>query len=407
MLKRAGVIAAIAAAMSVVVATTAWGSGKAPARASAAAAAKVKCGNTVSIGVAYPATGDAASIGVLQWHWAKYAMSKWNKSHKLKIRLVPGDTQLPNTAQALSVAHQFAGNAKILAVTGPAGSQEVQDTIAVYKKAGLAAVSGSATRVALTRAKKGAPRETTKGYFFRTVPTDGQQGDRDAGYIHSNLHASRVYIIDDQEAYSQGLADQVQADLKKISGTTVTRNSVSQSVSDFSSLITAIPQNTQVVFIPWQLADKAQLFFQQLRAAGKSAIVFGSDGTDAPGTFEPKGGGYVSGFPVDFASKTLKAYEKAHKGSGETFGLPTYTSVWINATAIQMACKAGKGTTTRAAVRSDLLKVKLSKKQSLLGFPVKFLKGNKGSYQGAGDMGGSANFAVYKVASNGNYIRVG
>jgi branched-chain amino acid transport system substrate-binding protein len=408
MLKRVGAVVAVAAAFAVAVSTTAWGSAKAPARASASAGAttKVKCGKTVTIGVAYPATGDAASIGVLQYHWAKYAQKRWNKSHKLKIRLLQGDTQLPNTAQALSVAHTFAGNKKVLAITGPAGSQEVQDTVAVYKKGGLAAVSGSATRVALTRAKPGAPRETPKGYFFRTVPTDGQQGDRDAAYMTKTLKKKRIYIIDDEEAYSQGLADQVQGYLKKVPGTQVTRDHVSQTVSDFSSLITRIPQNTQVVFLPWQLADKANTFYQQLRAAGKNAIVFGSDGTDAPGVFKATGG-YVSGFPVDFSSPVLKAYTKSHGGNGETFGLPSYTATWMNATAIQMACKAGHGKTTRKAVRMDLQKVKLSKKASLLGFPVHFLTKNTGSYQGAGDMASPANFAIYKIQSNGTYVRVG
>jgi branched-chain amino acid transport system substrate-binding protein len=400
-------VAAVLAVAVSALAATAWGSSKAPAKASGSslATASVKCGKKVTIGVAYPATGDAASLGVQQWHWAQFAMKQWNKTHKLKLALIQGDTQLPNTAQALAVAHTFAGNGKILAITGPAGSQEVQDTVSVYKKGGLGAVSGSATRVALTRSKPGTPRETPTGYFFRTVPTDGQQGDRDASWIHTKLKKTRVYIIDDEEAYSQGLADQVQNDLKKVH-INAGRDHVSQTVSDFSSLVTRIPSNTQVVFIPWQLADKAQTFYQQLRAAGKNAIVFGSDGTDAPGTFEAKGG-YVSGFPVDFSSAKLKAYTKAHHGKGETFGLPTFTSVWINATAIQMACKAGHGKTTRAAVRKDLLKVKLTSKQSLLGFPVKFIKGNLGAYQGAGDMASPANFAVYHITNSGAYVRVG
>ena len=53
-----------------------------------------------------------------------------------------------------------------------------------------------------------------------------------------------------------------------------------------------------------------------------------------------------------------------------------------------MACKAGHGKTTRKAVRKDLLKVKLTAKQSLLGFPVQFLNKNKSTFQGPGDMGG-------------------
>src|SRR6478609_7932171 len=169
MLKKIGLVAVLAALISVVVATTAWGSAK--PRTLAAATATVKCGKTVSIGVAYPATGGVAFLGALQFDWAKTARAKWNSSHKLKIKFVQGDTQLTTNAAAnLAVAHSFASNGKILAVTGPAGSQEVQDSAGVYHGAGLAPVSGSATRIFLTRSKPGNTRETAKGFFYRTVP---------------------------------------------------------------------------------------------------------------------------------------------------------------------------------------------------------------------------------------------
>jgi branched-chain amino acid transport system substrate-binding protein len=407
MLKKIGAVAALAVLASVLVATTAWGSASTPRHLSSAAAKVVKCGKSVTIGMAYPATGPAASLGAPQFHWASYAAKRWNKSHHLKIKLVQGDTQLGNSpGLAVPVAHSFASNGKILAITGPAGSQEVQDSIAVYKGAGLAAVSGSATRIFLTRAKNGTARETPKGYFYRTVPNDGQQGDRVAAFIHTTLKAKHVYIIDDEEAYSQGLANQVQADLQKF-GVNAGRNHISQQNNDFSSVITAIPANTQVVYIPWQLPEQAQAFYQQLRSSGHKANVMGSDGTDAPGTFEPKGHGYVSGFPVDFTSSVLKSFEKAHNGQPETFGIPSYTATLVNATAISQACKAGHGKTTRAAVRKRIQKVKLTAKQSLLGFPVAFLNKNKSAYQGPGDMGGTANFAVYKINNAGAYVRVG
>src|SRR5438874_4095463 len=318
MLKKIGLVAVLAALISVVVATTAWGSAK--PRTLAAATASVKCGKKVNIGVAYPATGGVAFLGATQIDWAKYAAKRWNKSHELKIKLVQGGTQLTtNGAANVAVAHSFASNGKILAVTGPAGSQEIQESNAIYKGAGLASVSGSATRVALTRAKAGTPRETAKGFFYRTVPNDGQQGDKVATFIHKTLKKKHVYIIDDEEAYSQGLADQVQSDLKAV-GINAGRNHVAQNVSDFSSLIAAIPNNTQVVYIPWQQAAEAQTFAQQLKASGKNATVMGSDGIDVPGQFEQPGA-YVSGFPIDATSSAYKAFVKAHGGKPETFGV--------------------------------------------------------------------------------------
>ena len=375
-----------------------------PAAVKDAAHALVSCGTTRTIGVAYPATGPAASIGVFQFDWAKFFATRWNKAHpKDKIRLVQGDTQLPNTAQALAVAHSFASNSDMLGLVGPAGSQEVQDTVAVYKSGGLAAVTGSASAISLTRAKPGKPRTTPVNFFFRTVPNDGQQGDRVAFWITKKLKKNRIYIIDDEEAYSQGLADQVQKGLKA-ARKTVTRDHVSQSVSDFSSLITRIPSNTQVVYIPWQLAGKAQLFYTQLRAAGKSAIVFGSDGTFAPGTFSGAGS-YVSSFPVDYNSPVLKAFKAQHGGQEEAFGLPTYTATLVNAKAVMNACK--NGTASRAEVRKNILNTKLTKAESLLGFPVRFVKKNQGAQVGAGDMATPADFGIYRIGSGGKYNRIG
>jgi preprotein translocase subunit SecD len=185
------------------------------------------------------------------------------------------------------------------------------------------------------------------------------------------------------------------------------RNHISQQQQDFSSVIAAIPSNTQIVYIPWQLPGQAQTFYQQLRASGKKAMIMGSDGTDAPGTFQPNGHGYVSGFPVDFTSPILKTFKKAHQGQTETFGIPSYTATLVVATAINKACKAGHGKTTRTAVRKQVQKVKLSAKAGLLGFPIQFLNKNKAAFQGAGDMGGTANFAVYQITSSGGYKRVG
>jgi branched-chain amino acid transport system substrate-binding protein len=395
------VLLPLVATLAVVAAGSGGASTQSPA---AAASALVKCGKTRTIGIAAPLTGDAASLGLQQLRWAKFFVSRYNRAHKKKFRLIQGDTQLPNTAQALAVAHQFASNSKILGLVGPAGSQEVQDTVAVYKGGGLAVVTGSATRVALTRGKPGKPRETPVGWFYRTVPNDDQQGARVSSWIATKLNKKRVYIIDDEEAYSQGLADQVQKLLSAKSGFHVSRDHVSQSVSDFSSLITRIPSNTQIVYIPWQLAPKAQLFFNQLRAAGKRAIVFGSDGLFAPGTFTAVGS-YVSAFPIDFGSAALKAYTRSHGGKAEAFGLPSYTAALVNATAIDKACR--NGTASRAEVHKYIKKTKLLKARTLLGFPVRFLSRNTGASQGAGDMAAPADFAIFHIESGGKYVRVG
>src|SRR2546430_7588939 len=397
MLKKVGLVAVLAALISVVVATTAWGSAKAPARASASAAANasVKCGKTRTIGMAAPVTGPASDIGNQQIRWAKYFVKRWNKKHgKARIKVVLGDTQLGvDTAFAVKVAQSFKSNSKLLAVVGPAGSQEVVASTTAYKAGGLGFVSGSASRTSLTDGHTDGNR---RGYFYRTVPSDAAQGPTVANWMTKKLKWKRVYVIDDQETYSQGLADGVQKILNN-RGVTTKRDSISQKDSDFSSVIAKIPSNYQGIYIPWQLAPQAQAFGQQLQAAGKSHItLFGSDGLFAPGVWKIAGS-YDSAFPYNPANSIVQTYVKAHKGNGEFFGLPSYVAAQVVVGAVTRACKAGHGKTTRAAVRKQIAKTQL--KSSILGFPV--------AYQKSGEMKLPAAYGIYQIQKDGSFKRLG
>jgi branched-chain amino acid transport system substrate-binding protein len=392
------VVAALFAAGVAVLATAALGSTKSPSKAGKAgsvSAAAITCGKTRTIGLAAPYTGPAADIGNQQVRWAKYFVKRWNaqKANRNKqIRVVNGDTQLGvDTAFAVKVAKAFASNSKVLGVVGPAGSQEVVASTSAYKGGGLGFVSGSASRTTLSDGHTDGNR---RGYFFRTVPNDGAQGPTVANWMTKELKWKRVYIIDDQEAYSQGLADGVQKILAG-RGVKVTRDSISQTDSDFSSKIAKIPNNTQGIYIPWQLAPQAQAFGQQLRAAGKAKIkLFGSDGLFAPGVWKIVGS-YDSAFPYNPASSVVKTYIRAHKGNGEFFGLPSYVAAQVVVGAVTRACADGKA--TRAEVRRQIAKTKL--KTSILGFPV--------SFTAAGEMRTPANYGIYQIQSDGSFKRIG
>ena len=394
MLKKIGFVAILGALVSVVVATTAWGSAKSPAHRNAVAAKTIKCGKVRTIGMAAPITGPASDIGNQQVHWAKYYVKRWNKSHsRARIKMVMGDTQLGvDTAFAVKAAKSFASNSKLLGVVGPAGSQEVVASTSAYKAGGLGWVSGSATRTTLTDGHTDGNR---RGFFYRTVPNDGQQGPTVANYMTKKLKWKRVYIIDDQETYSQGLADGVQQILNS-KGVTTKRDSISQTQSDYSSVIAKIPNNYQGIYIPWQLAPQAQAFGQQLQAAGKAKIkLFGSDGLFAPGVWKIAGS-YDSAFPYDPGSKVVKTFVKAHGGNGEYFGLPSYVAAQVVVGAVNRACKAGHGKTTRAAVRKQIAKTNL--KSSILGFPVRFQK--------TGEMKLPASFGIFQIQKNGSFKRL-
>ena len=350
----------------------------------------ISCGKTRTIGLLAPITGPAASIGILQVKWADFYVRTYNAKHKTKFKLMKADTQLGGAngnAEALKSAQAIRGSSKVLGVVGPAGSNEVKGTTAVLNGGGLGFVSGSATGTTL------ATDGTRTGYFFRTVPPDSAQSKNVANYITQKLKYKRVYIIDDQEAYSTGLSDEVQTILKA-RGVTVTRDGVSQQQSDFSSLIAKIPRDTQLVYIPWQLPPKGQAFGQQMKTAGKASIkLMGSDGLFDPAFASVGSNVYDSFFPVQPTDASIKAYKKSHGGQGDYFGAPSYVAAQVVGEAIDRACKDGKA--TRAEVRGQIAKTKL--KTSLLGLPVSFTRG--------GDLKGGS-FGIYQ-SKNGAFARVG
>src|SRR3954451_15520554 len=226
MLRKSGLIALAAGLAALPAAASAVARPAAQSAASAASAASCKSG--VQVGMLAPVTGPAGSIGSDQLHWAQYYFTQWNKAKgHVKVKLVQGDTQL-DPSKASTVAQSFASNGKILAVIGPAGSDEVQAVAPILRKAGLAFASGSATRVSLSNGSQ-------KGYFFRDVPNDGVQGPTAANYMFEKLgvkSGSAVMVVDDQESYSTGLADIVGPSLSG-KGIKVNSESISQKDTDF------------------------------------------------------------------------------------------------------------------------------------------------------------------------------
>jgi branched-chain amino acid transport system substrate-binding protein len=337
-----------------------------------------------SIGFEGPITGPVAVLGQEQVHFADLALAADNKANKTKISLVQGDTQL-NPAQATTVTQQFTSNSKIVAVVGPAGSQEVEAVGPLFARAGIAFISGSATAAALTTGKYPT--------FFRVVSKDSVQGPQDANYIINNLHPKSLMIVDDQEAYSTGLVAAMLPIFKK-AGIKVDDESVSQKVTDFSSLVAKVTPSTSVVVLPWQVAANAQQFGRNLAQQHKKAVIFGTDGLFSPGTFTIAGS-YVSSFGPDItgiaADAAIVAAAKAKYGSFGTFGPPVYAATHVIDEAIASVCKAGQ-TPSASNVLAAIKKT--SEPTSILGQPISFASN--------GDLV-NGKFFLFKIDSSGKY----
>src|SRR5499427_1990982 len=337
-----------------------------------------------TIGMEGPLTGPVAFLGQEQLHFAQLAVAKDNLANHTKITIVQGDTQL-NPAQATTVTQQFTSNSKMVAVVGPAGSQEVEAVGPLFARAGLAFISGSATASALTTGKYPT--------FLRTVSKDSVQGPQDANYIVKNLHPKGLMIVDDQEAYSTGLVAAM-VPIFQAAGIKVDHESVSQKVTDFSSLVAKVTPATTVVVLPWQIAANAQQFGRNLAQQHKKALIFGTDGLFSPGTFTINGS-YVSSFGPDItaipADAALAAAAKAKFGNFGTFGPPVFAATHVVDTAIAAVCKSGQ-TPSRSNVLAEIKKT--DEATTILGQPIKFTS--------SGDVV-NGKFFLFKIDSTGKY----
>ncbi len=379
-----------------------------PASHSSAAATKAS-GLCQTAGIAYagPLSGGAAFLGDDQHNWMKLFISYWNSGKKIpgvpatmkRVKLVDaldGDSGL-DPQKAATVAAQIVGNSKVLGLVGFAGSNENLGGVPVLIRGGVPAVSGSATLDALTDGTTLKP-----GYFFRVVPNNSAQAQLGVSFMLSKLglkSGDKVMVVDDAEAYGIGIANAAGSKLKG-AGVTVDRESQDQKNTDYSALAQkAVAEGVKVVYAPTQIASDSQLFAQQLKAAGYKGAFFATDGSFDNTSFTFVGA-YVSFFATDIYQ--LKAVHSivhdfaAKYGKTTPFGAPSWVAAQAIAMAIATSCTDGK--TSRAEVRADLAKVKMS--ASLLGHPISFTK-NGDVATGGVTVFQIAPGKVYKLVSSG------
>ncbi len=373
---------------SVIIAVTAIGTlvaaGCSSSSSSSTSTSTTTMACVASTGMEGPLTGPVASLGQEQLHFAELAVAMDNAANHTHITLVQGDTQLTPSI-AVTVTQQFTSNSKIVAVVGPAGSQEVEAVGPLMARADMPFISGSATAVALTTGQYPT--------FFRTVSEDSVQGPQDANYIVNNLKPKALMIVDDEEAYSTGLVSAM-IPIFQAAGIKVDHESVSQKVTDFSSLVAKITPAETVVVLPWQIAANAQQFGRDMAQEHKNAVIFGTDGLFSPGTFEITGS-YVSSFGPDItaipADAAIVAAAHAKYGSFGTFGPPVFAAQHVVDEAIASVCKAGH-TPTRANVLAAIRAT--DEPTTILGQPIQF--------NAHGELV-NGKFFLFKITSSGKY----
>lgn len=253
---QAGVIAALALVLSLTLAACGGGS------------------DTIKIAYQGPLSGGEAQTGIDEQNAVKFAIELYNATNpEKKIELVSADDQGDGTVAA-GVAPGIANDESIVAVVGPAYSGATIASLPYYKEAGMPLISPSATKVSLT--DPAAAGEFGGPVFHRIPATDKIQGPALGKLAVSGVAAPKVFVVDDQTAYSVGLVEYLVPSLPK--GALVGTDSTKNDTADFAPTVAKIKSKGANVVIYTGYYSQAAVLVKQLRDGGYKGIFAGGDG---------------------------------------------------------------------------------------------------------------------------------
>ena len=154
--------------------------------------------STYKIALVGPMSGENSSNGKAMSYGINLFLEqlKQNSEIDFDIKLVIYDDE-NSVEKAHKIALDIASDHNILMVIGHYYSSTSIAAGKVYQKAGIPAITASATSEGVIRDNK---------WYFRIIPGNAFQGSFIANYIHSVLKKKTVIIISDRDSYGSDLA---------------------------------------------------------------------------------------------------------------------------------------------------------------------------------------------------------
>ncbi len=253
-----------------------------PAEATAAAATS-GAPTVVKIGQAAPLTGPQAHIGKDNDNGVRLAIDEINATKPtiggkaVTFEVMSEDDQAdPKTA---TIVAQRMIDAGIVGIIGHLNSGATIPASKIYSDNNIPQISPSATAV----------KYTAQGFktAFRVMTNDEQQG-KVLGTYAAKI-GKKVAIIDDQTAYGQGLAAEVEKAAKAAGADVVAVEHTTDKSTDFSAILTSIKGKKPDVVFFGGMDPQAAPMVKQLHQLGMKAQMLGGDGMQTPKYIELAG----------------------------------------------------------------------------------------------------------------------
>lgn len=191
--------------------------------------------NTIKIGVVGPHTGDLANYGIPTLNAVEIITEKVNAKGGIKGKKIviirKNDQCKPEVAKI--VAKELVSE-KVDVVLGGICSGATRAAMPIYKKAGILAISPSATLDDLTLGGK-------YPNFFRTIASNYMQAPVMARFAIEKLSARRIAIVFDDGSYGLSIAREVRKFIEQSNqAKVVLSKEIPAGAIDYSSAVSAI-----------------------------------------------------------------------------------------------------------------------------------------------------------------------
>ncbi len=289
----------------------------------------------------------------------------------------------PGTCQAN--ASSYAADRRVVGVIGPLNSGCAELELPVVNRASegpLAMVSPATTYVGLTHEGAGiAPGEPAQYYpsgrrsFARVVAANDVQGAADA-VLASRLHVTKLFVLNDREAYGEGISAAAAHAAKKLGIAVVRVTSWDPNAASYSGVALQVrASGAQAVFLGGLVGKNGGKLIAAIRAGAPGAIIIAPDGfTPVSAAVQQSGGAadgmYVSiaGLPVERLPRAGQTFVKAFAASLGGATVDPYSTYAAQATDVLVQAIASSNG-TRAGVSAQLFGVDIP--HGILG-PISF-----------------------------------
>ena len=270
-------------------------------------------GQTIKIGVSVTLSGENAELGIPIRDAVTMAVEDKGPINGFTVEMVVAD-DLCSGPGSETAAQQLISQ-DVVIVQGPMCSGGAVAALDDYAAAGLFVVSGSATNAAVVQ--QGADN------FVRTAWNDDTQGAEMAKYVYNELNFTKAALVDDQSTYGKGLMDVFEKEFESLGGEITTRQAVTVGEQDFSSVVTSIGTDPEIVVFGGFIAEGGALL-RQLGDAGFDGAFMGADGIADQRFIELAGDAaedaYVSRGPQSEPNRKAELFERYHAKHGPQAG---------------------------------------------------------------------------------------